>query len=106
MPVTSNAEAVMRKTLVCLKAKAFTTKITKNMKESISPGSAYLVGSGGANDVAATSQESMVVMTAGKSRLMTEVPYITFSGDNVRTLVTDVGVFAKGGGKDRFTLTA
>jgi acyl CoA:acetate/3-ketoacid CoA transferase alpha subunit/acyl CoA:acetate/3-ketoacid CoA transferase beta subunit len=70
------------------------------------PGAAYLVGSGGANDVAATGAESMVVMNAGQSRLVPEVPYITFPGERIRTLVTDVGVFVKGEGRDRFRLTA
>ena len=70
------------------------------------PGAAYLVGSGGANDVAASSRESVVVMNAGKSRLVPEVPYVTFPGEKIRTLVTDAGVFVKGEGRDRFTLTA
>jgi acyl CoA:acetate/3-ketoacid CoA transferase alpha subunit/acyl CoA:acetate/3-ketoacid CoA transferase beta subunit len=70
------------------------------------PGAAYLVGSGGANDVAATASESMVVMTAGKGRLVKSVPYITFPGDKIRTLVTDVGVFEKDEGQAPFTLSA
>jgi acyl CoA:acetate/3-ketoacid CoA transferase beta subunit len=34
-----------------------------------------------------------------------KVAYITFSGRNVTTLVTDVGVFEKTGGEETFTLT-
>lgn len=70
------------------------------------PGKAYLVGSGGANDVAATCSEAMVAMTAGRERLLPKVPYTTFSGDRVRTLVTDVGVFEKGAEGSTFSLTA
>jgi acyl CoA:acetate/3-ketoacid CoA transferase beta subunit len=35
-----------------------------------------------------------------------KVPYITCPGKNVKTLVTDVGVFEKIGDKETFTLTA
>jgi acyl CoA:acetate/3-ketoacid CoA transferase alpha subunit/acyl CoA:acetate/3-ketoacid CoA transferase beta subunit len=66
----------------------------------------YLVGSGGANDIASTNQESLVVMNAGKHRLVQKVPYITYPGRKVRTLVTDVGLFEKLEGRDTFTLTA
>ncbi len=66
----------------------------------------YLVGSGGANDIASTNQESLVVMNAGRHRLVEKVPYITYPGRRVRTLVTDVGLFEKLEGRDTFTLTA
>jgi acyl CoA:acetate/3-ketoacid CoA transferase alpha subunit/acyl CoA:acetate/3-ketoacid CoA transferase beta subunit len=66
----------------------------------------YLVGSGGSNDIASTNQETLVVMNAGKHRLVEKVPYITYPGDRVRTLVTDVGLFEKVDGGDTFTLTA
>ncbi len=55
----------------------------------------YLVGSGGANDIATTSRETVVVMNAGKHRLVEKLPYITYPGTKVRTLVTDVGIFIK-----------
>ncbi len=66
----------------------------------------YLVGSGGSNDIASTNQESLVVMNAGRHRLVEKVPYITYPGHKVRTLVTDVGLFEKPAGRDTFTLTA
>lgn len=69
------------------------------------PGVAYLVGSGGANDIASGNRETVVVINSGKQRLVEKVPYITFSGKNVTTLVTDVGVFEKIGGEETFTLT-
>jgi len=70
------------------------------------PGIGYLVGSGGANDIANGNRETIVVINSGKQRLVEKVPYITFSGKNVTTLVTDVGVFEKIGGDETFTLTA
>jgi acyl CoA:acetate/3-ketoacid CoA transferase beta subunit len=66
----------------------------------------YLVGSGGANDIATSNRETIVVINSGKSRLVEKVPYITFPGKNVKTLVTDVGVFEKIGDKEAFTLTS
>jgi acyl CoA:acetate/3-ketoacid CoA transferase alpha subunit/acyl CoA:acetate/3-ketoacid CoA transferase beta subunit len=70
------------------------------------PGIAYLVGSGGSNDIASTNRETIVVMNSGRMRLVDTVPYITYPGRNVRTLVTDVGVFEKIEGRETFTLTA
>jgi acyl CoA:acetate/3-ketoacid CoA transferase beta subunit len=76
-----------------------------NVNSTKIPGSTYLVGSGGANDIANGNRETVVVISAGKQRLVEKVPYITFSGKNVTTLVTDVGVFEKIGGEETFTLT-
>ncbi len=70
------------------------------------PGVTYLVGSGGANDIATNNRETIVVLNSGRSRLVEKVPYITFPGKNVKTLVTDVGVFEKIGDKETFTLTS
>jgi len=66
----------------------------------------FLVGSGGANDIASTNQETIVVMNAGKERLVNKISYITYPGHRVRTVVTDVGVFEKVDGHDSFILTA
>jgi len=70
------------------------------------PGVTYLVGSGGSNDIASNNRETVVVINSGKSRLIEKVPYITFPGHKVKTLVTDIGVFEKLGDKDTFTLTS
>jgi len=69
------------------------------------PGVTYLVGSGGANDIASGNRETVAVINSGKQRLVEKVPYITFTGKNVTTLVTDVGIFEKIGGEETFTLT-
>jgi acyl CoA:acetate/3-ketoacid CoA transferase alpha subunit/acyl CoA:acetate/3-ketoacid CoA transferase beta subunit len=70
------------------------------------PGVTYLVGSGGANDIASGNRETVAVISASKQRLVEKVPYVTFNGRNVKTLVTDVGVFEKIGGEEALTLTA
>jgi len=70
------------------------------------PGVTYLVGSGGANDIASGDRETVAVICSGKQRLVEKVPYITFNGKNVKTLVTDVGIFEKIDGEEAFTLTA
>jgi acyl CoA:acetate/3-ketoacid CoA transferase alpha subunit/acyl CoA:acetate/3-ketoacid CoA transferase beta subunit len=69
------------------------------------PGIGYLVGSGGANDIANGNRETVAVVNSGKQRLVEKVPYVTFSGKNVKTLVTEVGTFEKIGGEEAFTLT-
>jgi acyl CoA:acetate/3-ketoacid CoA transferase alpha subunit/acyl CoA:acetate/3-ketoacid CoA transferase beta subunit len=70
------------------------------------PGVTYLVGSGGANDIASGNRETVAVITSGRQRLVEKVPYVTFNGKNVTTLVTDVGVFEKTDGGEIFTLTS
>ena len=70
------------------------------------PGVTYLVGSGGANDIASGNRETVAVITSGRQRLVEKVPYVTFNGKNVTTLVTDVGVFEKTDGGGTFTLTS
>ena len=69
------------------------------------PGVFYIVGSGGANDVASAAKETIVFAQSGRERLVDRVPYITFPGDRVKTLITDVGIFEKLDGKDTFMLT-
>jgi len=76
-----------------------------NVNSTKIPGFTYLVGSGGANDIANGNRETVVVISAGKQRLVERVSYVTFSGKNVTTLVTDVGVFEKINGEEAFTLT-
>jgi acyl CoA:acetate/3-ketoacid CoA transferase beta subunit len=77
-----------------------------NVNFTLIRGKAFLVGSGGANDVGATAKETVVVMNAGKARLIPKVPYVTFPGNNVKTLVADVGVFEKVDDHAEFILKA
>jgi len=76
-----------------------------NVNSTKLPGITYLVGSGGANDIANGNKETIVVIRSGKQRLVDKVPYITYSGKNVTTLITDVGVFEKIDNEETFTLT-
>jgi len=64
----------------------------------------YLTGSGGAND-AATAEEMLVVAAQSKRRFVEKVPYVTCSGRNVRTVVSNKGIFEKISGDDELTLT-
>jgi acyl CoA:acetate/3-ketoacid CoA transferase alpha subunit/acyl CoA:acetate/3-ketoacid CoA transferase beta subunit len=66
----------------------------------------YMVGSGGSNDVAGSCRETIVFSPSGKERLVNHVPYITYPGDRVTALITDVGIFEKPEGKDTLILTS
>jgi acyl CoA:acetate/3-ketoacid CoA transferase alpha subunit/acyl CoA:acetate/3-ketoacid CoA transferase beta subunit len=64
----------------------------------------FLVGSGGANDIASAAAELLVVAQQSAKRLVPELPYITSIGERVSTLVTDLGIYQKRNG--RLVLTA
>jgi acyl CoA:acetate/3-ketoacid CoA transferase alpha subunit/acyl CoA:acetate/3-ketoacid CoA transferase beta subunit len=59
----------------------------------------FLVGSGGANDVASRAVECLVITFAEPKRLPADVGYITSPGDRVTTVVTQVGVLRKRDGE-------
>ena len=65
----------------------------------------FLVGSGGANDAANASQV-LVVAKQSKQRFVDKVFYITCPGRNIKTLVSDMGVFEKVDGEQEFKLVA
>jgi len=54
----------------------------------------YLAGSGGAND-AANAREVILVLPQSRRGYVDSLPYITCSGRNVRTVVSDKGVLTK-----------
>ncbi len=66
----------------------------------------FLVGSGGACDVALGAQELVVVCTQSALRCVDRVSYMTAPGAKVSALVTNMGVFEKLDGEKEFTLTA
>ncbi len=70
-----------------------------NVNSTIIPGVMYLVGSGGANDVASGADEVIVVMEHQPGRLVDKVPYITAPGNRVTMLITSLGVFEKENGQ-------
>jgi acyl CoA:acetate/3-ketoacid CoA transferase alpha subunit/acyl CoA:acetate/3-ketoacid CoA transferase beta subunit len=66
----------------------------------------FLVGSGGACDVALGAREMLLTVPQDRIRTPQAVSYITAPGKRVRTLVTTMGVFEKPPGEDEFVLTA
>lgn len=65
----------------------------------------FLVGSGGACDVALGAQELVVVCTQSTLRCVDRVSYVTAPGHKVSALVTNMGIFQKLDGSSEFTLT-
>jgi acyl CoA:acetate/3-ketoacid CoA transferase alpha subunit/acyl CoA:acetate/3-ketoacid CoA transferase beta subunit len=54
----------------------------------------YLMGSGGAND-ATNAQEVMIITHQSRHRFLEKLPYITSLGNNVKCMVSNLGVFEK-----------
>jgi len=76
-----------------------------NVNSTKVPRERFLVGSGGSNDVASAAKEVVVVINQTRGRYLEQVPYITYPGDRVSTLVSTMGVFEKLGDDKEFTLT-
>ena len=66
-----------------------------NINSTDIPGSKFLAGSGGANDVASAADECLVVMVASPTRLPADCSYISSPGRTVQTVCTDLGVLRK-----------
>ncbi len=66
-----------------------------NVNSTQIPGAAFLVGSGGGNDVASVAAEVVVVATLTPGRTPPECGYVTSPGRAVRALVTDLGRLEK-----------
>jgi hypothetical protein len=62
-------------------------------------GSMYLVGPGGGADSVNASQ-LMAITRQSARRFLDKVAYVTTPGDNLGTLVSDMGIFEKRGGKE------
>jgi hypothetical protein len=77
-----------------------------NINTTLIPGTAYLTGSGGGNDICSAASEVIVTALSGKNRLVENIDYITSPGDRVKALVTDSGVFEKAPGKSGLVLRA
>jgi acyl CoA:acetate/3-ketoacid CoA transferase alpha subunit/acyl CoA:acetate/3-ketoacid CoA transferase beta subunit len=67
---------------------------------------AFIVGSGGANDVLSAADEVIVTVSHQRDRLVDAVRYVTSPGHRVRTIVTDLCVFERSDGHSSFVLTA
>jgi acyl CoA:acetate/3-ketoacid CoA transferase alpha subunit/acyl CoA:acetate/3-ketoacid CoA transferase beta subunit len=55
----------------------------------------FLVGSGGANDIASSADEVVAIVMHSRTRLVEEVPYVTSPGDRVRAIVTNQGILER-----------
>ena len=66
-----------------------------NLNSTLIPGGPFLVGSGGANDVASRAAACVVVSLARPERLVDHVGYVTSPGRTVTSVVTDLGVLRR-----------
>jgi acyl CoA:acetate/3-ketoacid CoA transferase beta subunit len=66
-----------------------------NLNSTRLAGGRFLVGSGGANDVASRAAACVVVTVARPERLPGSVAYITSPGDRVASVVTDKGILRR-----------
>ena len=70
-----------------------------NINSTYAADGRFLVGSGGANDITSGATEVIAVTRQSRDRLVATLPYVTSSGRQVSTLVTDLGVFEKRDGQ-------
>lgn len=68
-----------------------------NLNTTRLPDGTFLMGSGGANDVASTAAEVIVVARQSRGRFVERVNYVTSPGARVSTIVTQFGVFRRAG---------
>ncbi|HEV8640722.1 MAG TPA: CoA-transferase [Methylomirabilota bacterium] len=66
-----------------------------NINSTIVPGTLYITGSGGANDIASSAREVVVTLAQSRERFVDKAPYITAPGTRVTTVVSDRGVYEK-----------
>ena len=66
----------------------------------------WLVGSGGANDVASGADETVVVMEQSQDRFVEKVAFITSPGTAVTTVISQFGIFEKEHGAGELQLCA
>jgi acyl CoA:acetate/3-ketoacid CoA transferase alpha subunit/acyl CoA:acetate/3-ketoacid CoA transferase beta subunit len=66
-----------------------------NLNSTWTPDGDYIVGSGGANDIATAADEVLVTVKHDAERLVERVTYITCPGSNVSTIVTTEGVLRR-----------
>lgn len=66
-----------------------------NLNSTMLDGGRFLVGSGGANDVASRAEACVVVTRARPERLPAEVAYVTSPGSRVVSVVTERGILRR-----------
>lgn len=72
-----------------------------NLNSTQLAGGRFLVGSGGANDVASRAAACVVVTLARPERLPATAAYVTSPGDRVTSVVTDLGILRRLDGRLR-----
>ena len=77
-----------------------------NLNSTTIPGGPFLVGSGGANDVASRAAACVVVALARPDRLVERVGYVTSPGATVRSVVTERGMLRRHDGVLRIAAVA
>jgi acyl CoA:acetate/3-ketoacid CoA transferase alpha subunit len=66
-----------------------------NINSTLVPGTSFVLGSGGAADVAARADQCVVSVVADRRRLVDRCSYVTSPGDRVTAVCTDLGVLRK-----------
>lgn len=66
-----------------------------NINSTLIPDGPFLVGSGGANDVASRATECVVITLARPDRLLEQVGFVTSPGERVQAVVTDAGILRR-----------
>lgn len=66
-----------------------------NLNTTRLPDGSFMMGSGGANDVASTAAEVIVVMRQSRQRFVESVNFVTSPGVRVSTVITQFGVYRK-----------
>lgn len=74
-----------------------------NLNSTMGRGGRFLIGSGGANDIATCADETIVTVPHDPERLVERVSYITAPGHRITTMVTTEAVLEKVAG--RFVMT-
>jgi len=69
-----------------------------NLNSTWSEDGRFIVGSGGANDIASAAEEVVVVVKHDLGRLVVKLPYITAPGRQVTAIVTTKAIFERVGG--------
>jgi acyl CoA:acetate/3-ketoacid CoA transferase alpha subunit/acyl CoA:acetate/3-ketoacid CoA transferase beta subunit len=64
----------------------------------------FIIGSGGANDIASAADEVLVTVPHSPQRMVESVDYVTSPGDRVRCVVTSMGIFERADAESPFTL--
>jgi hypothetical protein len=76
-----------------------------NLNTTVTADGTYLLGSGGANDVASSAEECVAVGTLSPQRFVRSLPYVTSPGRAIRSVATDVGILQRESGDEDLVLT-